>query len=150
MKKWLIIIASILLVAIMAVSAFFIVRAVRKNENEGPKYEVLHLEGSYTVGDTIVLRVKMTSDKELVKMTYALNNGAETNFTVESGKTEDVSGMPGDGENYLDTGTELLSTDSLAEGWYTLVIYAYDAEDTRFVVTSSPLLFQVKAASTAA
>ena len=149
MKKWLIIIGVVLLAAIIGISTFFIVRAVRKDDKQGPNYEVLHLEDSYTKGDQIVLRVKMTSDKELTKMTYSLNNGEEKPFTVKVGKTEDVSGMPGDGENFIDTETELIATDSLAEGWYTLVIYAHDAQSNRYVVTQTPLLFQVTASTAA-
>lgn len=149
MKKWLIIIGSIILALIVGISAFFIVKAVRKEDKKGPQYEVLHIEDSYAQGEQIVLRVKMTSDKQLKKMAYTLNNGTEQNFTVETGKTEDAEDMPGNGENYIDTGTELIATDSLAEGWYTLIIYAYDADDTRLVVTKTPILFQVTASTAA-
>lgn len=150
MKKWLIIIGAVLLTVIIGVSSFFIVKAVRKDENQGPQYEILHIEKSYTKGQQIVLRVKMTSDKELTKMTYSLNNGEENPFTVEHGKTEDATTeMPGSGENYVDTGTELIATDSLAEGWYTLIIYAHDAQSNRYVVTQTPLLFQVTASNAA-
>ena len=149
MKKWLIIIGSIILAIIIGVSAFFIVKAVKKDDKQGPQYEILHIEDSYVKGEQIVLRVKLTSDKELTKMTYSLNNGEEEIFTVETGKTADVDGMPGNGENYVDTGTELIATESLAEGWYTLVIFAHDAQSNRYVVTQTPLLFQVTASTAA-
>ena len=150
MKKWLIIIGVVLLVAIIGVSTFFIVRAVKKNDDKGPQYQILHIEDSYVQGEQIVLRVKMTSDKELVKMGYSLNNGEVKNFTVEKGKTEDATtDMPGSGEYFIDTGTELIETSSLSEGWYNIIIYVFDADDTRIVVTKTPLLFQVVASNAA-
>ena len=144
MKKWLIIIGVVLLAAIIGVSTFFIVRAVKKDDKQGPQYEILHLQDSYVKGEQIVMRVKMTSDKQLERIAYAIDNGEEVNTSAITGKTEEAKDeMPGNGKNFIDTKTVLIDSDDLAEGDHTMRVYVYDVEGNKIIVTKTVINFAI-------
>ena len=144
MKKWLIIIGVVLLAAVIGVSTFFIVRAVKKDDKQGPSYEILYLEDSYVKGEQIAMRVKMTSDKQLERIVYAIDNGEEVNTSAITGKTEEAKDeMPGNGKNFIDTKTVLIDSNNLAEGDHTMRVYVYDVEGNKIIVTKTVINFAI-------
>ena len=148
MKRWIFIIIAIVILAGAAVGIVLGVKSCNeKKESEAAAvvYEVDYLKSKYYVGESIILRVRTSSKHEFTKISYSLNNGAEKNFTVEYGESKDFSETIGRGNYHADTGTELLPTDQLSEGWYTFMIYATEADGTRHVLTTQPMLIQLVA-----
>ena len=154
MKRWIIIIVAILAAVAIGFGVFFGISAANKNNNIDDKQNTairyLQDKDSFSVGEDIVIRVIRSSDKQLVKLAYTIDAGAEQEFTTTSCAAEDAKETVGTGKFVIDTGTELIKTDALSTGWHTLVIYAYDAEMTRYIVTTTPILFQINGANTAA
>lgn len=154
MKRWIIIVVAILAAVAIGLGIFFGVRAANQNNvvDDAKNTEIRYVQDkdSFSSGETIVIRVLKSSEKQLTKMTYSIDAGTEKEFTCTSGESKDAKETVGNGKYTIDTGTELISTTDLNGGWHTLVIYAYDAENTRYIVTSTPILFQITGASTAA
>ena len=148
MKRWIFIILAAVILIGAAVGITLGVKSCKdKKESESASvvYEIDYLKSKYYVGESIILRVRTSSNDEFTKISYSLNNGAEKNFTVEHGESKDFSETIGNGKYHADTGTELLPTDSLTEGWYTLMMYATEADETRQVLTKTPILIQIVA-----
>lgn len=153
MKRWIIIIVAILAAVAIGFGVFFGISATKNNnvdDKQNTAIRYLQDKDSFAVGESIVIRVIKSSDKELVKLAYSIDAGAEQEFTSTHGLAEDAKDTVGSGKFVIDTGTELIKTDALSTGWHTLVIYAYDAEMTRYIVTTTPILFQLTGANTAA
>ncbi len=148
MKRWIIIVISILLAIGIGVGIFFGVRSCYNKEENNPnntRYEISHINDSYVVGDTIVYRVLLCSDVEMERLVYVLNNAAEQNVVSKTGESKDAKETVGSGKYYVDSDTEVLDSTGMTAGFYTLVFYTYDAEGNRYIVNSKPIVFELKA-----
>lgn len=145
MKKILSIILAAVVIVGVALGVFFGVKSCSNTDANGTTYKVSHIKDEYDVGDNLVVRVLVTSDVEMTKMTYVLNNGTETAFTVKHGESKDAEDTVGKGKYYIDTDVVIIDTSEMSAGWYTLVIYTYDANQSRYVVTAKPIIFKLNA-----
>lgn len=136
MKK---VIIGILVAVLLVIAGLGIALAVKTNQDK-PKddnnivAEVSYLESKYAIGDSITFRVLITSDVELTKLTYVLNNGTEVQMTVKTGLSEDLEAKDriGTGKYYIDTGIEFISTNDMTAGVYGFKLFSYDEDGTRF------------------
>lgn len=94
--------------------------------------EVSLLDEKYAIGDIVMFRYVVTSDVELTKMTYVLNNGTEVVMTVKTGEASELEDKVGSGKYYIDTGVEMINTEDMTAGNYVIKAYAFDAEETRY------------------
>ena len=94
--------------------------------------QVTLLEDEYAISDIAMFRYVLTSDVELTKMTYVLNNGTEVIMTVKTGESSELEDAEGSGKYYIDTGVEMINTADMTAGNYVIEAYAYDAENTRY------------------
>ena len=154
MKRWIIIIVAALAVIGIGLGIFFGVRAANNNNkvDDAKNTSIMYLQDkdTFAAGENVVVRIIKSSDKQMTKVAYSLDAGAEVDFSCTTGESKDVKETVGNGKYTVDTGIELISTAELSAGWHTIVFYSYDAEDTRYVITSTPILFYVSGTSTAA
>ena len=136
MKKVLI---GILVILVAVLSALGIAIGVKSCSNETENKNNITaqrslIEEEYAIGDIVMFRYVLTSDVELTKMTYVLNNGAEVVMTVKTGEASelDAKDKDGSGKYYIDTGVEMINTEDMTAGNYVIEAYAYDAENTRY------------------
>ena len=148
MKKLFLALIALLLVAGIAIGIYFWVRPSKDNPGN-VTYKVDLIESKYTVGDKIIFRASATADVQLTSMTYTLNNGSETEISVKAGESEDADEVVGKGKYYINTGAQIIETAEFTPGYYTLVIYAYDADETRYIITSEPIVFELSATKSA-
>lgn len=147
MKKLLSIILAAVVIVGVALGVFFGVKSCSNSTDaNGTTYKVSHIKESYNIGDNLVVRVLSTSDVEMTKMTYVLNNGTETAFAdAKHGESKDAEETVGKGKYYIDTDVVIIDTSEMSEGWYTFVIYTYDANQSRYVITAKPIIFKLNA-----
>ncbi len=145
MKKLFLALIALILVAGIAIGIYFWVRPSTEDNPGNVTYKVDLIEDQYNVGDKIIFRALATADVQLTSMTYVLNNGSETELTVKAGESEDANEVVGKGKYYIDSGAQIIETSELSAGYYTLIIYAYDADETRYVITSEPIVFKLSA-----
>ena len=150
MKRWIfIVIAAVILIGAVLGIVLGVKSCKDKKESVATNaYKIYYLQDKYQVGETIVLRVNLTSDKQITAISYVVNNGEERSFTIDYGESKNASEKIGSGKYYADTGTEILPTDQLGEGWYTFMFYATEADGTRHVLTKEPKLIQIVASRT--
>lgn len=152
MKK---IIVAILVIAILTGVGFGIygiVKAVKANDSGNGKnitYKVELIEDEYTIGEKVIFRVLATSDIQLTSLRYSINNGEETELTVTAGDSSDFEAAIGKGKYFIDSGAEIIETTAKTAGYYTLVVYGYDADETRYEITKDPIVFRLRAATVA-
>lgn len=150
MKK---IIVAILAIAILGCAIWGITAIVKakKSDNSGNEknvtYRVDLMEDEYTVGEKIILRVIATSDVQFTSIKYSINNGTATAFSVTSGESKDFEEAIGDGKYYVDSGAEMIDTSTMTPGYYTLVIYASDADEATYTLTKDPIVFKLNEAT---
>lgn len=107
------------------------------------------LESEYAIGDPIAFRVEVTSNTKFTKMTYSLNNGVDVSVTVKTGETQEMGNPFGNGKYFIDSGTEIIESDNLTAGYYTLVVKVHDDEGTT-VQIGEPRLIKIVASAAAA
>lgn len=146
MKRWIIIIISILLAVGIGFGVFFGIKSCNDKDASNPnktEYEISLISDSYAVGDTVVYRVLVCSDVQMERMVYVLNNGEEQTITCKTGESKDAKDTVGKGKYFIDTDTEVLDSTSMTAGYYTLVFYTYDAEGTRYAINADPVIFKL-------
>ncbi len=145
-----------ILIALIAVGVGFGVYAlVSKNNTYKDNKDNLTaridlLEDEYAVGEKMILRIIATADVQFTSLKYAINNGEEVALNVTTGKSADLDKAIGSGKYYVDSGAEIIDTTSMTAGYYTLVIYAYDANEARYVITADPIVFRLTSTQAAA
>ena len=153
MKRWLIIVISAILLAGVVFGVIFGVKACKENKNnvDGNKQVTIeYLQDEYNAGDTAIVRVIVFSDIEFKSIKYAINNGVEVDMGVKTGESKNHDAFKnGYGKYYIDTQVELLDISALTTGDYSIRFYTYDAENTRYVLNTTPIYFQVVAANVA-
>lgn len=154
MKRWIIIIVAALTVIGIGLGIFFGVRAANNNNkvDDAKNTSIMYLQDkdTFAAGEDVVVRIIKSSDKQMTKIAYSIDAGVEKDFTCTTGESKDAKESVGNGKYTVDTGIELISTAELSAGWHTFMAWTYDAEDTRYVITSTPILFYVSGTSTAA
>ena len=131
MKKiWLIVVGAVLTLATLA-GILFGVKAcnAKKNTKNGIQYTVQYLEKEYRSGESLVIRVRGYSDKELTAVKYTIDNGTETEFTVTKYKTSAADKKKGKGANCIDTGAEVIDLSKLTGNTHLMTIYIYEGEN---------------------
>ena len=153
MKRWLIIVISAILLAGVVFGVIFGVKACKENKNnvDGNKQVTIeYLQDEYNVGDAAIVRVIVFSDIEFKSIKYAINNGVEVDMSVKTGESKNHDAFKnGYGKYYIDTQVELLDISALTTGDYSIRFYTYDAENTRYVLNTTPIYFQVVATNVA-
>lgn len=149
MKK---IIIAILIVIIAVGVGFGIYALVKPNgsiqkEENKLTHRVDLMEDEYTVGEKVVFRVIATADVAFTHITYSVNNGDEVKVSVTAGESAEFEEAIGKGKYYVDSGATIIETSSMTAGYYTLVFYAYDADETKYIITSDPIVFRLTTAS---
>ena len=112
------------------------------------KSERTLIESKYAIGDIAMFRIRATSDIQMTRMTYKLNNGNEVEITVKSGLSEDMESRFGKGKYYIDTGVEMINTTAMPAGNYVIAWYIYDEDETRYDFTER-YVFEIVAVQTA-
>lgn len=137
MKKVIIVLISMLLAigaVVGAVSVFNSCSTHSQLQSAGDSARTLsrltYLESEYNVGDPIPFRLEVTSNTKFTKMTYSLNNGTDVSVTVKTGETQEMDNQFGNGKYFIDSGTEIIETDNLQAGYYTIVFKVHDDEGT--------------------
>ena len=148
MKKFFIGLLIVIIILGAALGIVLGVKSCNKNENN-IESEFSLFEEKYAIGDIVMFRYVVTSDVELTRIVYVLNNGSEVEMTVKTGLTKDLENAPGDGKYYIDTGIEMIDTESMTVGNYVVKAYAYDADENKYNF-DTPHVFELVAASTAA
>ena len=150
MKKFLLILLGIVIAVGAIVGAGMIIHScnVQKATKEGITTEVSLIEDEYAKGDLIMFRVRATSDKELTRMTYKINNGTEVEITCKTGKSADMEGAFGSGANYIDTGVEMIESEDMEAGNYVIQFFFYDVEDSRYSPIEK-IVIEIEAVQTA-
>ena len=148
MKKFFIGLLIVIIILGAALGIVLGVKSCNKNENNIDS-EFSLFEEKYAIGDIVMFRYIVTSDVELTRMVYVLNNGSEVEMTIKTGLTDDLENAPGDGKYYIDTGVEMIDTESMTVGNYVVKAYAYDAQENKYNF-DKPHVFELVAASTAA
>lgn len=149
-KSVLVAILSAILAAVVAVGAMFLYFDFNKKKtNIKFSCSIDYLQSEYTVGDEIIYRFVVYSDIELKTLKYKLANGAEqTVDNVKFGQTKELSEVKGEvGKYFADTKVQIIQTTELPDGYYTLVFFGYDQDNTRYEITSEPYSFKLVAAS---
>ena len=148
MKRWILILIAIILAVAIGVGAFLGIKSCQDKDSSNPnktEYEISLISDSYAVGDTVVYRVLVCSDVQMDRMVYVLNNGAEQTISCKKGEAKDSKDTVGAGKYFIDSDTEVLNSDEMVAGFYTLVFYTYDAEGNRYTVNSDPVIFKLTA-----
>ena len=149
MKK---VIIGILIVVVLALASVGIVIGVRSCKDKVDGKNVIQsertlIESKYAIGDIAMFRIRATSDVEMTRMTYKLNNGNEVELTVKTGLSEDMEDSFGKGKYFIDTGVEMIDTATMTAGNYVIAWYIYDADETRYDFTER-FVFEVAAVQT--
>jgi len=150
MKRIIVIIVSALLLAGVILGIVFGVKACKekKAEDGNKQVHIEYLQDEYVVGDTAIVRVVVFSDIEFKSIKYALNNGAEVDMVSKTGESKDHDMYKaGNGKYYIDTQVEIIDISSLTVGDYSVRFYSYDAENTRYVLNTSPIYFEIVAST---
>ena len=149
MKRLITILIVVILAMAIGVGAFFGIKSCQDKETANPnntRHKISLISDSYNVGDTVVYRVLVCSDVQMERMVYVLNNGEEQTIGCKKGESKDAEDTVGTGKYFIDTDTEVLNSDDMVAGYYTLVFYAYDAEGSRYAINGdNPVLFRLNA-----
>lgn len=150
MKKFLLILLGIIIAVGAIIGTGIAIKSCneQKATKEGITTEVSLIEDEYAKGDLIMFRVRATSDKELTRMTYKINNGTEVEITCKTGKSADMEGAFGSGENYIDTGVEMIESKDMEAGNYVIQFFFYDVEDSRYSPIEK-IVIEIEAVQTA-
>lgn len=152
--KWLIIWLSVL-IAVLVASSVVLVFTLKKNDSDKDKnntsYVMEYLQGEYDVGDYIVYRFTVYSDIEFVALSYKVGMLEEQQINnVKTGESSDLTSAPKDaGKYYADTKVQVIDTFDFEEGYYTVIFYGYDEDNTRYQITGEPYLLELVAAEVA-
>lgn len=141
MKRWIFIILAAVILIGATVGIILGVKSCKDKQESVSGTESCtfsYLENEYFIGDPIVLRIETTTKYQVSKITYTVNNGEERNLTVDTRAL-------GNGKYQTDTGTEILPTETLTEGWYTFMFYATEADGTRHSLTKTPWVIHIVA-----
>ena len=137
MRKVILGLLAIVLVALMTLVVVSCVPSCKNdNANNAIVSELTLIEDTYAIGDIAMFRVRATSDIEMTRVTYKLNNGNEIEVSVKKGLAKNMSGKFGDGTYYIDTGVEMLDTAKMPAGNYVIAWYIYDDNNTRYDFTN--------------
>lgn len=152
MKKALIIIISIVLLACIIGGIVWGVSSCKKAKEESPvNVNLTLMEDEIAQGDMQLFKIVAFSDVKLTAIVYKLNNGSEVSTTVKTGESKEHDEYKvGVGKYYIDTGVEIIQTGSLSIGSQIFEAFAYDEEGTRYILSTEPVIFKVVAASTPA
>ncbi len=152
MKRFLVILVSLLVALAIGLGVFFVVDSCQNKKDDGENkhnvaFEQEFLEETYAQGDLIMLRGIATADVEFTGMTYTINNASEVSMTVKSGESADVEDeLPGNGKFYVDSGIEMIDTTDMEVGYYVLAFYAQDEDGTRYKL-GEPQIFEIVAST---
>ena len=142
-----------ILIAVLAVGAgvgiYFGVKAIKDKNSEEIAVKVEYFEDTYVVGDSIVYRVLVNDAKEHVRMTYSINNGEEVEITSTHGEVKEDKHKVNNAKYYIDSGNEILDSTDLGAGTYIVKFYVYDSAETRTVVPTDTIMFEIKTATAA-
>ena len=152
MKKIVILIVAIAII----IGAVFGVRAIVKSSKSTDRennvsHKVELIEKEYMVGENVIFRCLVTANVQFTSLTYSINNEQEKELSTTIGESKNFSDAMaiGDGKYFIDTGAEIIDTNSRTAGYYTLIIHAYDADGTSYEITTTPIVFRLKVTSVA-